>query len=64
MPGKNVGTVYMPRACELPWPVFTAAPIRQGLVALSRYEPKPVTESRGSIMAIAWKGAAIHQSMD
>ena len=54
----------MPRAWELPWPVFTAAPIRQGLVALSRYEPKPVTESRGSIMAIAWKGAAIHQSMD
>ena len=29
----------------------------------SLYEPNPVVVSRGSIIAIAWNGAAIHQSI-
>ena len=47
----------------MPWPTLTAAPICH-VYAVLRYEPKPVVVSRGSIIAIAWNGAPIHQSMD
>src|SRR5437773_3631895 len=61
LPGKYTG--YAPPLKELPRRVSSVAPSCQGLVVVSLYEPNPVIDSRGSIIAIAWNGAAIHQSM-
>src|SRR6266851_7323952 len=60
LPGKNTG--YVPPVNELPRSVSRVPPSCHPDFT-SRYEPKPVCVSRGSIMPMAWKGAAIHQSM-